>query len=116
MSDRSNVFYSPTGNIEVWETKPVGYFTEEEWMEANPLIEPELTFAEQEAIIRTERDRLLVASDISQLADNQASMAEEQKLTWANYRQSLRDLPSQEGFPWGGDLEQVPWPSVPTGE
>ena len=29
-------FYSPEGNFEVWDTKPDGYFTEEEWREAHP--------------------------------------------------------------------------------
>lgn len=26
-----STFYSPTGNLEVWDTKPEGYFTQEEW-------------------------------------------------------------------------------------
>ena len=25
------VFYSPTGNCEIWEQKPDGYITQEEW-------------------------------------------------------------------------------------
>ena len=25
------VYYSPSGNPEIWDEKPVGYFTEEEW-------------------------------------------------------------------------------------
>ena len=29
-------YYSPDGNFEVWETKPDGYFTEEEWAELHP--------------------------------------------------------------------------------
>lgn len=29
-------FFSPNGNPEVWENKPDGYFTEAEWLEANP--------------------------------------------------------------------------------
>ncbi|WP_037355749.1 hypothetical protein [Selenomonas sp. FC4001] len=29
-------YYSPDGNIEVWETKPDGYYTEEEWAELHP--------------------------------------------------------------------------------
>lgn len=32
-------FYSPQGNPEVWEEKPEGYFTPEEWQTAHP--EPE---------------------------------------------------------------------------
>lgn len=29
-------YYSPEGNIEVWDTKPDGYFTPEEWAELHP--------------------------------------------------------------------------------
>ena len=33
-------YYSPQGNIEVWEDKPQGYFTVEEWQELHPAPEP----------------------------------------------------------------------------
>lgn len=33
-------YYSPDGNIEVWENKPQGYFTVEEWQEMHPAPEP----------------------------------------------------------------------------
>lgn len=29
-------YYSPTGNFEVWDEKPAGYFTEEEWAALHP--------------------------------------------------------------------------------
>lgn len=29
-------FYSPNGNFEVWQEKPDGYFTADEWAELNP--------------------------------------------------------------------------------
>lgn len=29
-------YYSPDGNIEVWDTKPEGYYTVEEWQELHP--------------------------------------------------------------------------------
>lgn len=29
-------YYSPDGNIEVWEQKPEGYYTVEEWEEMHP--------------------------------------------------------------------------------
>ena len=29
-------FYSPSGNFEVWDKKPKGYFTEEEWKKLHP--------------------------------------------------------------------------------
>ena len=33
-------YYSPQGNIEVWEDKPEGYYTVEEWQELHPAPEP----------------------------------------------------------------------------
>jgi hypothetical protein len=50
--------------------------------------------ASKSAKIRAERDRLLSESDWTQVAD-----APVNKAAWATYRQALRDLPSQEGFP-----------------
>ena len=29
-------YYSPDGNLEVWDTKPDGYYTEAEWEEMHP--------------------------------------------------------------------------------
>jgi hypothetical protein len=33
-------YYNPDGNPEVWDTKPDGYFTPEEWAELHPYIPP----------------------------------------------------------------------------
>lgn len=33
-------YYSPTGNIEVWDEKPQGYYTIEEWQKMHPAPEP----------------------------------------------------------------------------
>lgn len=52
---------------------------------------------------RSERDRLLSASDWTQVADAPVDQA-----AWAAYRQSLRDVPQQAGFP-----SNVTWPSKP---
>ena len=30
-------YYSPEGNIEVWDEKPQGYYTVEEWQELHPI-------------------------------------------------------------------------------
>jgi len=53
--------------------------------------------------VRAERDALLAASDWTQVADAPVDQA-----AWATYRQALRDVPSQIGFP-----ENVEWPSEP---
>lgn len=43
-------YYSPTGNIEVWEDKPSDYFTVEEWQELHPApLPPEPTKEEKMA-------------------------------------------------------------------
>lgn len=52
---------------------------------------------------RVERDRLLASSDWTQIAD-----APVNQLVWATYRQALRDVPQQDGFP-----SNVTWPSKP---
>lgn len=53
--------------------------------------------------IRFERNRKLSECDWTQLADSTVD-----KEAWAIYRQALRDIPSQEGFP-----KQINWPSYP---
>lgn len=45
--------------------------------------------------VRAERDALLSASDWTQVAD-----ATVDKAAWAAYRQALRDIPQQAGFPY----------------
>jgi hypothetical protein len=45
-------FYSPTGNYEVWDEKPEGYYTLEEWKALHPDPEPpEPTKAEKLAAL-----------------------------------------------------------------
>jgi len=54
-----------------------------------------------EAQVRAERDALLVASDTMALADRITD-------AWRTYRQALRDIPDQSGFP-----TNVVWPVGP---
>ena len=53
--------------------------------------------------VRVERKRLLAASDWTQLTDAPVDQA-----AWAVYRQALRDVPQQAGFP-----DNVVWPVKP---
>lgn len=53
--------------------------------------------------IRAKRNDRLAACDWTQLAD-----APVDSLGWANYRQALRDVTAQPGFPW-----DVSWPVLP---
>lgn len=59
--------------------------------------------ADAASAIRYERNQLLSACDWTQLPDAPADAA-----AWATYRQALRDISSQAGFPWN-----VIWPTEP---
>jgi len=58
---------------------------------------------EAENNVRSRRNGLLSESDWTQVADAPVDQA-----AWANYRQALRDITSQEGFPYN-----VTWPETP---
>jgi len=53
--------------------------------------------------VRENRNQRLAACDWTQLSD-----APGDKTAWASYRQALRDVPLQEGFPWA-----ITWPEEP---
>jgi len=76
---------------QAWEIRPA---SEEE-------IEGRLARKQDE--VRAERNSRLTNSDWTQLSDSPADHG-----TWAIYRQELRDVPDQEGFPWN-----VIWPEPP---
>jgi hypothetical protein len=96
-----------------WYTKYVlgPVFTDREATET----EPAQTAAEQEAAykaikdaeqatnVRNQRTEKLKDCDWTQLADSTAD-----KTAWATYRQALRDITGQAGFPW-----TITWPDSP---
>ena len=59
--------------------------------------------AKQANSVRDDRNKRLSSSDWTQVSD-----APVDKEVWAAYRQALRDIPSQEGFPW-----EINWPVEP---
>ncbi len=64
---------------------------------------------EQQAdMVRKERDRLLAQCDWTQMPD--APLTADAKAQWQAYRQALRDVPEQEGFPMA-----VEWPESSEG-
>lgn len=72
------------------------------WTQAWTLLQlPEQTAATN---IRADRDRLLLDSDWTQTKDAPGDTA-----AWATYRQALRDITAQEGFPF-----TVTWPTEPS--
>lgn len=65
-----------------------------------PTVDPLLV---KEIEVRTERDILLARCDWTQVPDAPVDQA-----AWASYRQQLRDIPQQSGFP-----NNVIWPTKP---
>jgi hypothetical protein len=59
--------------------------------------------AEQAKSVRTSRGEKLKDSDWTHVADAPVDQA-----AWATYRQALRDITSQAGFPW-----TIDWPTQP---
>lgn len=59
--------------------------------------------AEQAANVRNNRNDVIAKTDWTQLPDSPVD-----KILWAEYRQALRDIPTQAGFPW-----TIEWPVEP---
>lgn len=69
------------------------------------IVEPDPAPSEEQlaTAARSERDRLLKDSDWTQVPD-----APVDQTAWADYRQALRDVPQQVGFP-----NDIDWPQKP---
>lgn len=77
--------------------------------EEQPYTPPAPTIEDLAARVRAERDRRITATDYLVMPDYplDTDKLEEIKV----YRQALRDLPQQPGFPWDGpDDPACPWP------
>jgi hypothetical protein len=60
--------------------------------------------SQRQAVVREERNRLMAETDWTQGKDIPDTVSD----LWTSYRQALRDIPQQSGFPW-----QVIWPQPP---
>lgn len=59
--------------------------------------------------VRDYRDNLLNACDIKHCnPEKWMAMSDSEKLAWATYKQALRDITAQQGFPYS-----VIWPTIP---
>ena len=69
-------------------------------------------FKRNAEMIRNERKiRLRKCDKVSPMRWN--AMTDEQRQAWTDYRIALLDIPQQDGFPWDGDVDKVPWPRKP---
>ena len=60
--------------------------------------------------IREERDRRIAGTDYLVAVDYPLTAEKLERVK--TYRQALRDIPQQEGFPWSGEVDDpaIPWP------
>lgn len=97
-----------TGEVEAWQAPapPADDFTTWAWNEAAGSWVPRPTPLALARAARTQRARLLAESDwvVARAAETGQPVPAE----WAAYRQALRDVPAQPGFP--GSID---WPAVP---
>ena len=107
----SNNWLIPAGCVETEPPtiteKQLAKWDGSKWVVENiPVVEPdpEPEPVAPESLVRAERDNLLSISDWTQVDDSPVD-----KSAWTTYRQALRDIPAQSGFP-----TNVTWPTKPT--
>lgn len=72
--------------------------------EIQPYVAPVITIEELAAQARATRNSLIAATDWTQASDIPQTLKDK----WAPYRQLLRDVPTQAGFP-----QSIDWPVLP---
>jgi hypothetical protein len=73
---------------------------------ARKVVTDDRTDAEKQNEARSNRDGLLYRSDWSVISDS--PLSDSDKTAWQTYRQALRDVPAQAGFP-----DNITWPTKP---
>lgn len=76
--------------------------------EAGKFLRPERNLELEGQQVRFIRNAMLQESDVRVLSDRWAAMSPEEQAAWTAYRQALRDLPNQPGFP-----AEIDWPAQP---
>jgi hypothetical protein len=90
-----------------------GYIPTEEasvgWsFDGEKFIQPEIDIDLEKEGQKKYRNNLLAETDPVVLPDRWSRMTAEQQQAWSDYRQALRDVPLQEGFPL-----KINWPTKP---
>lgn len=93
--------YAP---LAVWEAEEVVFAAVQVGASGEVALEQSLPVAELAAQVRAERDLRLMQTDWIYLPD---VTPPEDIVAWEAYRQALRDVPQQVGFP-----EEVRWPGI----
>ena len=109
LKDFNLVVVKPTKPLDIGHTQNqelVVVSTDEGWVEQWNIVDASLEESKertdaQKEIVRQQRNALLLQSDWTQLPDVN-------DVRWVAYRQSLREITEQDGFPWS-----IIWPEKP---
>lgn len=102
-------YFSPDGNPEVWDEKPSGYYTEEEWAALHPAPEPPLD--EVKAAKIAELKGVRDAKEVEPIATNKGLFDYDEKARdrLAIARQALEDADGAGTITWTtADNQRVP--------
>jgi hypothetical protein len=88
----------------MWTRLNAGEFGEVTFPPSNYPTHPK-TQTQLELEAREERDTLLLKSDWTEAS---SALTSPQKSSWSTYRQALREVPNQAGFPY-----EITWPTKP---
>ena len=98
-----SLYYIQNNQPTLFPEKPNGYavfdWVTHQWVE---------NVNAQSSVVLNARNKLLYESDWTQIPNNPLTV--EQQQAWADYRQALRDVTSQSGYPFN-----VIWPTPPQG-
>jgi hypothetical protein len=84
-------YYSPNGNYEVWDEKPQGYYTEEEWAEMHP--EPIHVPSKEELLAQLEAEYEHESAELERYY-NKANIKQDTELM-AELREEMSDLEAE---------------------
>lgn len=108
-ANEQNYYYNTsTASLVEFPTKPAPYYTwnwnSYSWIDART---EEQKYADAAAAALPKRLQLLLDSDWTQLPNGPLTPVQQQ--AWATYRQDLRDITTQAGYPF-----EITWPTPPT--
>lgn len=105
-------FYSPTGNLEIWQEKPEGYFTAEEWAELYPIedIVPDLETVRAATLV--EIKNAITATDYKCLEFVDGAISEEEYTETRTHRAALRAIYNVVETAVSEDQITAIWPEV----
>jgi len=108
VNERNYYYNTSTASLVEFSSKPAAYYTWDwnsySWVDARTESQK---YADATAAALPKRQQLLLDSDWTQLPNGPLTAAQQQ--AWVVYRQALRDITTQAGYPF-----EITWPTPPT--